>query len=233
MFWLIKGFRLIFSPSLKRYSFTPIFINILFFCVLYGLAGYLLAHWVGHLNASLPHWLQWLDVVLWVLFVVLAIVLLGFCFGVLVGVFGAPFYGFLSAKVQGQLGGPKAPEESLYQLAVSIPQGLVRQVKLLSTYALPAIFVLIISFIPVIQGVSVFLWFLMGAKFSALQTMDALFQANGKSFEETKQFYRHHRVSMFSFGAMTMLLLCVPVLNWFVVPAAIAGATAWYCEKSW
>lgn len=68
MHYLFAGFGLITKPGLKRYVIIPLIINI----VLFSLLFLVLRHYMSELNTwvagYLPRWLEWLSVVIWLLF---------------------------------------------------------------------------------------------------------------------------------------------------------------------
>lgn len=50
-------------------------------------------------------------------------------------------------------------------------------------------------------------------------------------FEQQRQTLRQHRVSSLGFGGSIMFLTMIPVVNFIVMPLAVAGATAMYLER--
>ena len=48
---------------------------------------------------------------------------------------------------------------------------------------------------------------------------------HGRSFAEVRQALGQESFTVLGFGALVALLMTVPVLNWFVMPAAVIGAT--------
>lgn len=231
MKWLLKGFHLLHQPGIKRYAYAPILVNIVVFCAIYIVAGCYWHDLVTWITQALPHWLAWLGWLLWIVFALLAILILAFCFGALAMVLGAPFYGMLSAKVQQQLNGPKIPDSAWHEAITGMPSMCWRQLKILLAYCIPAFILLLFSWIAFVHIVAMVLWFLLGARLQTMQNLDLVFQNNLKSYQEAKQFYREHRPQALLFGMSIMLLLMVPILNWFVLPAAAAGGTAWYCNQ--
>lgn len=231
MFWLLRGFKLIQQPGIRRFVYIPLLVNIILFFILYTIAGHYWHDLVMYTNRHLPHWLHWLSWLLWLIFILLALLVLAFCFGMVAILIGSPFYGLLSAKVQKRLNGPDLPYGNWHDAITLMPGMIMRQLKIILAYIIPAIILLFLSWIPVIHIIATVLWFLLGARLQVFQTLDIVFENNQASFDTLKSFYKQQRLHAMGFGSSMMLLMMIPVVNWFVLPAAVCGATAWYCDK--
>lgn len=51
------------------------------------------------------------------------------------------------------------------------------------------------------------------------------------SFAEVKRAVRSRRLSSLGFGGLVALCTAIPLVNFFVVPAAVVGATLLWCEE--
>ncbi|MGH9434302.1 MAG: EI24 domain-containing protein, partial [Terriglobia bacterium] len=52
----------------------------------------------------------------------------------------------------------------------------------------------------------------------------------GVTFAEQRQLFRRHRARLFGFGAATALCTIIPVVNFIIMPVAVAGATIMWVE---
>ena len=87
---------------------------------------------------------------------------------------------------------------------------------------------LIITLLPVLNMISGVLWFMFGAWMQALQYVDYPMDMNHKTFRYSVKFMHERPFPCMGFGSLVMLLMMVPIVNIFVMPAAVAGATVFY-----
>lgn len=50
-------------------------------------------------------------------------------------------------------------------------------------------------------------------------------------FKDQRLFLKRRRFSTYGFGGGIMLMMAIPILNFFAMPTAVAGATAWWVER--
>jgi len=227
---LLVGLKLLGKPSIRRFVIIPLMINVL----LFSLSIYLLSHyfgvWMEQLLGWLPNWLGFLESLLWLIFAVLVLVLVAFTFTVLANLIAAPFNGFLSEAVARHLSGQAAPQNSR-GLAAEIARSLWRELAKLKYYVPRVIGLMVLGFIPIINSVSPLLWALFGVWMMAIQYLDYPMDNHGVTFPEMRKHLGERRLTTFGFGSTVLLATLVPVLNWVVMPAAVAGATAlWVSE---
>ena len=161
--YFFQGLRLLGKPGVKRYVIMPLLINIVLFALLFWLAGDYFEQLVNHLLSLLPGWLEWLSKVLWLLFAILAGLLMFFTFSFVANLVGAPFNSFLAAAVEKQLTG-KNPAGSERQLWAEFGVMMLSELKKWGYYALWSIPLLIVSWF--VAPISPFLWTLPRASYS-------------------------------------------------------------------
>lgn len=227
--YLLKGFRMLTHKSLRAYVLIPLLINIILFVllVIWGVHGF--EHFLQWIEAKLPSWLQWLSWLLWILFVLGAIVMVSYSFSLLANLIGAPFNGFLSAKVQEIVTGQR-PDNGL-KLWQEAPYALMRQLRFIGYYFLWAILALTLFFIPVVNLIATPVWFLLNAWMMSLQYLDYPMDNNRISFSQMRAKMAQQRGANVSFGSVVLLATLVPVLNFLIMPSAVIGATLFYIEK--
>jgi CysZ protein len=94
-----------------------------------------------------------------------------------------------------------------------------------------ALFVLLLTFVPGINALSPLLWFLLGAWMMSIQFVDYPMDNHRLDFAAVKEAVRQRRLSSLGFGGLVAFCASIPVLNFFVVPAAVVGATILWCEE--
>jgi len=235
--YLLRGLRLVRMHGVPRYVIIPLAINTLLFAG----ASYLAFDWFGvlmqHLAHELPQWLEWLRYVLWALFVAAGLLILYFAFGVLANLIAAPFNGLLSARVERLLTGRRPGEddgadEGLLRGAWrDIRAQLIQLRYVLLRLALLGALTWILALIPPVNLLIPFLWFAFGAWMNALGYVDVPMGNHGIAFPRGRRIMARHRGLALGFGSVTTLAGSLPLINFFVIPVAVAGATAMWVER--
>ncbi len=219
--YFFDGVRYMRQPGVRRYVALPIILNI----ILVGGASWwgvnLISKWTDALSGWLPSWLAWLYWLLMPLLVLTLVLALAYFFSTFLMMLMAPINGLLSEKVD-RLQGAQLPPESLWSLSKrTLWRELVKLGYLLPRYLL----LFFIGLIPVINIAVPFIWLLVTCWVMALQYIDYSFDNRQRPFADTKTALRQDRLTVFGFGATVALLFTIPIVNWFVMPAAIIGAT--------
>ena len=93
-------------------------------------------------------------------------------------------------------------------------------------YHLPRLLgVFVLTLIPLINAAAPVLWFLFGAWTLAVQFADYPLENRGRPFRDTLTLLRANRAAALGFGACATLALAVPLVNFLLVPVAVAGGT--------
>ncbi|MFC6632615.1 sulfate transporter CysZ [Microbulbifer taiwanensis] len=250
---LMRGARLLTRRELRPFIIIPLLINlVLFFAVtavmltqLGGLADYLgslLSHtpvntenmsWWEAVMAKGAAWAA--DAFRWLAWIIaLAVLLLfffvyGYLFGIITNIIAAPFNGFLAEKVEEMLTGRAPPSEPLGKM---VWRTLGRELRKLGYFIGWGLVILVIAlftswtvFVPAVLGA---LW---GAWCMAIQYVDYPLDNHQRPFDELKSVLLRRKLTSLSFGGTVMLAKMVPILNIFVMPAAVAGGTALWIER--
>lgn len=230
-----------FHPKVRLFIIIPLVINFLVFASLFYYFAQYGMHKLDFLNLqALPTWLQWE----WLgkIFVFIKGFLLLLYFSILLSAFtilatvcaniiGAPFNGLLSEAYSTALG-LKPPPVTLLRLAIS---ALKREsIKLL--YYIPravgvVIIAVILYFVPVVNLAipALFLWF--SSWMLAVQYVDYPADNEQIPFKTTLKRMKKNKALLLGFGLTLTLLGAIPVVNLFVMPSAVLGATALWHEK--
>ena len=232
--YLFAGIKLITRPGLRRFVLAPLLINILVFsaAVWYGISQF--ESFLFWMESNIPSWLHWLDWILWPLFVLVLVILVFYSFTLVANLLASPFNSLLAEKVELHLTGRPLDEGGGWKKAlVELLPTLLDEVKKLLFAAVLAIPFLILFLIPGINLAAPLLWFLYTAWILTLEYSDFPMGNHGLKFAEMRARLRRKRLLGLSVGAATAGMTMVPVLNFIVMPSAVAGATAmWIAQLS-
>ena len=230
--YFLRGLKLIIQPGLRRFVAIPLAINLLLFA---GLIWFGASQFEALLNSilpELPSWLQWAEWLFWVLFGVSALLILFFAFSLLANIVAAPFNGLLAEAVEVHLTGQQQPGDASWKkmLAELVPTLIDELRKLLYLLAWTIPF-LILFLIPGLNIIAPFAWFAFTAWTLALEYTDYPMGNHGLRADEQKLRLRKQRLLSLGFGGTVTLATMTPILNFLVMPAAVAGATAMWVEQ--
>jgi CysZ protein len=230
--YLISGFKLITKPGLKRFVIIPLMINISLFIGLFFLLNYFVKEFNTWFSHFLPAWLQWLSTVLWIFFFLAFFILVVYAFVTIANLISAPFNSFLAEKVEFYLTGKVFEDRSLLQNIQDIPRIIRRQLSIIAYYVPRAFLLLILLFVPLIHLFVPLFAFLFHAWTMTLTYMDYPTDNHRIPMPEVHRWLKERRLESLGFGAGVLVLSMVPIVNCFVIPAAVAGATEfWVKEK--
>lgn len=226
--YLLRGLGLLTKPGVKRFVVMPLLINFVLFGLLIWISGDYFNNLVERLVAMLPGWLEWLSNVLWLLFAMLAGMIMFFTFSFVANLVGAPFNSFLAAAVEKHLTG-KNPPGSQRKLWAEFGAMMFSELKKWGYYALWAIPLLIVSWF--IAPLSPFLWFIFGAWMFSIEYLDYPMGNYGLTFPAVRKEIASQRMLSLSFGSAVTIATMIPLFNFIVMPVAVAGATAMRVER--
>jgi len=219
-------------PSLRLFVIIPLVVNILIFGSLIGLVYSYLSELMGSWMASIPGWLEFIEWIIWPLIAITISLITGYLFTAVALVIASPFNALLAEKAEELVTGqPVDSLEGLGAALLALPRGIVRELAKLLYYIPMAVFVLVVSFIPGINAVAPVLWLLLGAWMMSIQFVDYPMDNHQLSFADVKEAVRSRRLSSMGFGGLVALCAGIPIVNFFVVPAAVVGATLLWCEE--
>lgn len=219
-------------PKLRPFVLVPLTINVLIFgsLISWGLSN--LIDWVNSWMAWLPEWLSFLEWILWPIIGLTVALVTGYLFTAVALLIASPFNALLAEKAEELITGqPVQGLEGLGAALMSVPRGIFRELAKLVYYLPMALMVLIISFIPAVNAIAPLLWLLLGAWMMSLQFVDYPMDNHQFSFKDVRIAVADRRLSSLGFGGMVAALASIPIVNFFVVPAAVVGATILYVEE--
>lgn len=217
------GFRLAWHPALKHYVWLPLLISLLVCSTgLYLSISYLLET-MTRLVDALPDWLSWLDVILAPLLYVLGVLIGAWLVALLAVLIASPFLGAFSLALE-RIAYGSAPESDT-RIWTDISSSFAREARKL-VYHLPRlIIVFLLTLIPVINVAAPAIWLLFGAWTLAVQFADYPTENRQRPFAETLTRLKSNRAASLAFGACATGAMATPLLNFLLIPVAVAGAT--------
>jgi len=233
--YLATGWRLVRQPGLRRFVLMPLLVNLMVF----GALGWWVNAWATGWLDSLSlfsRWGEWwivqaLQTVLHWLVTLVLVFSLAFVFTLVANLIGAPFNGLLAERVEAHLTGADAdPAPSWRTLLKSLPRLMGSEVRKLAYLVFCIVPLLLLQFVPVINFVAPLLLFLFGAWMFALEYLDYPLGNHGALFKEVRQTLRKRRRVAYGFGSAVAVASMIPLVNLFVMPVAVAGATALYVD---
>ncbi|MEM6606244.1 MAG: sulfate transporter CysZ, partial [Pseudomonadota bacterium] len=229
---LIRGGKLLQHPRLRPFVLIPLAVNVVIFGSLIGWGLSSLIGWVEGWIAWLPEWLSFLEWILWPLVTIAGALVTGYLFTAVALIIASPFNALLAEKAEELITGqPVHGLEGLQAAVLSVPRGIFRELAKLIYYVPMALFVLILSFVPGVNAAAPALWFLLGAWMMSLQFVDYPMDNHQHSFRDVRTAVAERRLSSLGFGGLVAACASIPIVNFFVVPAAVVGATILYVEE--
>ena len=171
--YLVDGAKMLTHPSLRLFVIVPLAVNIIIFATLITLGLSYLMDLMNRALMGIPEWLGFIEWILWPLIGITLSLVTGYLFTAVALVIASPFNGLLAEKAEELVTGQEVHgPEGLGQALLMVPRGIIRELAKLIYYLPMAAFVLLLSFIPVLNAVAPFLWFLLGAWMMSIQFVD-------------------------------------------------------------
>lgn len=228
--YLFKGFGLIHQKGIRRFAYIPMAINTILFSFAIWLGVSKFDQWI---NSFIPTWLpEWLlGWIIWPLFAGLLILLIFFSFSIIANLLAAPFNGVLAEAVETKLLGKTPPSLSFKEILKDAPKLLWNEIRKLIYVLFWMIPLFIFSTIPVLNIIAPVLWIAFSSWMLALDYHDYPMGNHQLKFPQQRALLRQKRSLALGFGLATLVATMIPLVNFLVIPAAVAGATALYLEN--
>lgn len=230
--YFMEGGKLIIQPGFRRFILIPLLINLVIFVLVTVALFNAFNDFFGQVLEWSPGWLHWLAWLLWPLVAFVFLVVYGYSFNIITNFIAAPFFGLLAEKIEAHVTGTAPPDEPWGQL---IPRTLQRELVKLWYFVSRGLLVLIILiacfFIPGLNLVAVIIGTLWGCWSMAVQYSDYPADNHQLEFRELRRRLNREPLTSYSYGGIILLGSMVPVLNIFVTPIAVAGATIYWVRE--
>ncbi|MFT5659153.1 MAG: CysZ protein [Gammaproteobacteria bacterium] len=226
---LARAIKIIKRPDVRLYAIMPLLINIVLFggLIWYGYAQFSPA--VEWLMSYVPGFLDFLRWIIWLFVTTLTTIVVFFTFTPVANIVAAPFNALLAEKIESILTGkPIQSNTSFMALVISSVRSQLGKLIYILIWSLG---LLLISLIPVINLISPILWIVFGSWLLSLEYFDYPMGNHDLTFADQKQRVAKRRGLALGFGGSVMVLTSIPVINFVVMPLAVAGATIIWVEQ--
>jgi len=239
------------KPKIRRFTLIPLSINITLFTsvivIAYGYTNDLiasLANQLEHWIMQLPNWLSWLTTlisslqwIIWPLFALSALFFLFFFFSMIANLIAAPFNGYLAEAVERHLTGETHKPTGQFtekptgnHLLKDSVVAVVHELRKIGYFTVRALPLLLLFFIPVLNIAAPIFWLVFSSWMLAVEYLDYPMSNHHIPFKLQRKYHKRQRGLSFGFGTVVALANAIPILNFIVMPSAVAGATALYCQ---
>lgn len=230
--YIAQGFKLVTLPGIKRFVLLPLLVNILLIGAAFWWLYSKLGEWIPAAMAHIPDWLQWLSYLLWPIAVITTLLVFGYLFSTIANIIAAPFNGLLAEQLEARLTGKPLPDSGIAGIIKDTPRIMKREWKKLAYYLPRALLLLVLYFIPVVgQILFPILWFLFSAWMLSIQYSDYPFDNHKINFTDMKHTLAKEKIRNLQFGGVVSLFTMIPVLNLFIMPVAVCGATKMWVDR--
>ena len=226
---LARGFELIKEPRIRQYVIMPLLINICLFggLIWFGYSQFSpLVEWMMDLVPGFLDFLRW---IIWIIITSMTAIVVFFTFTPIANIVAAPFNALMSEKIEEMLTGQDINSDMNFMTLVVSSMG--SQLRKLIYILLWSAGLFLVSLIPVINFISPVLWVVFGSWLLSLEYLDYPMGNHDLSFSQQKKVLSKRRGLSLGFGGMVMILTSIPIVNFFVMPLAVAGATAMWVEQ--
>lgn len=227
--YLLAGFGLIKQPKVRFYVMMPLLINTILFATVTVYGANNLESLIDYLTTNWP-WLEWLTWLLWPIFVVVICAVVFFCFSLLANLIGAPFNGLLAMAVEHTLR-PDLPINNALPLPQMIIGAIQSELQKILYFVIRALPLLVLFIIPGINIVAPLIWLFFSSWMLAIEYTDYPMGNHDILFKTQRQKLVTKKSLVLGFGMGIVILAMIPIINFVLMPVAVAGATKMYVEQ--
>ncbi len=226
---IARALSLLNKPGVRIYVIVPLMINLVLFGALvwYGYSQFnQLVEW---LMSFVPSFLDFIEWLIWVFFGVLAAIIVFFSFTPIANIIAAPFNALMSEKIEIELTGKAVSSNvSFSRMAIDAIGSQLRKLVYIMFWALG---LFLVSLIPVVNLIAPVLWIVFGSWLLSLEYFDYPMGNHDLVFAEQKKRLGERRGIAMGFGGAVMIMTSIPIINFFAMPVAVAGATLLWVEQ--
>ncbi|NOY66125.1 MAG: sulfate transporter CysZ, partial [Gammaproteobacteria bacterium] len=225
--YFFSGLSLVMKPGIRQHALWPMLINTVLFIILTTIAISSVGDLIDWMLSFLPSWLDFLRYILWPFLALASMIILVLAFSIIANLIAAPFNAALAAAVERHLGGANVQSDQTIKGAMALIMNEVRKIIYFLVRAIP---LLILFLIPGVNIVAPFIWLFFGAWILTIEYADYPMGNHDLIFSEQKKRLKNQRAMSLGFGLAVAFSMMVPLLNFIVMPVAVAGATKMWVE---
>jgi len=219
----LDGARAARRPAVSRYIWLPALLSLAVIAAGLATAFAYTGDLADYLTGQLPASLNFLGAILGPLLYALSVLIGAWLFGFVAVLLASPFLGDLAIEVErDQFGDAPGHDPSFWH---GVASAMAREIRKLGYYLPRLLVVFLLTLVPGINAVAPFVWFGFGAWTLAVQFCDYPTENRGRPFRETLDLLRRDRGAAFGYGSCATLALAIPLLNFLMIPVAVAGGT--------
>ena len=225
--YVLRGANLLTLKGIKRYVVVPALINSFLFAVAiwYGFTEF-----SAYLDQVLPSWLDALKAILKILFFIASSLIVFFTFTIVANIFGAPFNGVLSEKIEEHLTQQKVSNNEGYlDLLRGARVGISNEIKKLFYIAIRAL-PLVVFFLPGLNIFAAPVFFIFGGWMLCIEYLDYPMGNRNFTFKQQLTTIKQKRFICLGLGLALTLMTITPIVNFFAMPVGVAAATALWVD---
>jgi CysZ protein len=224
-----RGFRIMRQPGVRIYAVIPLLINIVLFASLIWFGYEQFSPLVDYMMSGVPAILDFLRWIIWIIISTFTAIFVFFTFTPIANIVAAPFNALLSEKIEIKLTGKAISSSSSFMKMAR--DSFLSQIRKLVYIIFWSAVLLLISLIPLVNFAAPFLWVIFGSWLLSLEYLDYPMGNHELNFTRQRQILAERKGLSLGFGSSVMVLTSIPLLNFIVMPVAVAGATVLWIEQ--
>ncbi len=217
------------QPGVRIYAVVPLLINLVLFASLIWFGYERFSPLVDYMMSWVPAIFNFLRWIIWIVISTFTAIFVFFTFTPIANIVAAPFNALLSEKIEIKLTGKAISVNSSF-IKMARDSFLSQIRKLVYIISWSAV-LLLISLIPLVNFAAPFLWVIFGSWLLSLEYLDYPMGNHELNFTRQKQILAARKGLSLGFGSSVMVLTSIPLLNFIVMPVAVAGATVLWVEQ--
>jgi len=217
------------QPGVRIYAVMPLLINTVLFASLIWFGYEQFSPLVDYMMSGIPAIFNFLRWIIWIIISTFTAIFIFFTFTPIANIVAAPFNALLSEKIEIRLTGKTIGVNSSFMKMAR--DSLLSQVRKLVYIIFWSAVLLLISLIPLVNFAAPFLWVIFGSWLLSLEYLDYPMGNHELNFTRQRQILAARKGLSLGFGSSVMVLTSIPLLNFIVMPVAVAGATVLWVEQ--
>ena len=217
------------QPGVRIYAVIPLLINTVLFASLIWFGYERFSPLVDYMMSGIPAIFNFLRWIIWIIISTFTAIFIFFTFTPIANIVAAPFNALLSEKIEIRLTGKTIGVNSSFMKMAR--DSFLSQIRKLVYIIFWSAVLLLISLIPLVNFAAPFLWVIFGSWLLSLEYLDYPMGNHELNFTRQRQILAERKGLSLGFGSSVMVLTSIPLLNFIVMPVAVAGATVLWVEQ--
>ncbi len=217
------------QPGVRIYAVMPLLINTVLFASLIWFGYEQFSPLVDYMMSGVPAIFNFLRWIIWIIISTFTAIFIFFTFTPIANIVAAPFNALLSEKIEIRLTGKAISANSSFMEMAR--DSFLSQIRKLVYIIFWSAVLLLISLIPLVNFAAPFLWVIFGSWLLSLEYLDYPMGNHELNFTRQRQILAARKGLSLGFGSSVMVLTSIPLLNFIVMPVAVAGATVLWVEQ--